>query len=160
MTSKKSISFFFVFLCVAVTILTACKKDNTPPPVVPLTRTQVLVKYTWEPSEIWRNIAGVNTHYIRGGVNTTGTNYDVMRLSFKSDSTGTYVDETGLSHTATWQFTSADQHNMSFTIGPPSAQTFIWNLVEISDSTFTSTSPGGSASLLSARFVPAGLSGN
>jgi len=145
---------------IIVTILAACKKDNTTPTPVPLTRTQVLVKYTWEPSEIWRNIGGVNTHYIRGGENTTGTNYDVLRLSFKSDLTGTYVDETGLSHTATWQFTSADEHNMSFTIGAPSAQTFIWSLVEISDTTFTSSSPGGSANLLSARYVPVGLSGN
>jgi len=140
-----------------ITIFSACTKDNTTPPVVALTRSQVLVKYNWQVDEIWRNIAGVNSHYVRNGVNTTGTNYTQMRLMFNADSTGTYIDEGGTSHATTWKFTSADQHNMQLNVGAPSATTFTWNLVEISDSTFTSVTPVGTNTLVTARYVPIGI---
>ncbi len=116
MTLKKNLLSLVTLFVVASAAFVACTKDNGPTATpTPLTRSQVLVKYNWQVDEVWRNISGVNSHYIRGGINTTGTNYDVMRLTFKADSTGTYVDENAITHTTTWKFTSADQHNMLMT---------------------------------------------
>ena len=152
---KKSLNLLSVCWIVFTVfiVFAACSKDNTTPPVQALTRTQVLTKYTWQVDEVWRNLSGTNTHYVRNGVNTTGTTYNLMRLIFKADSTGTYVDEVGTSHATTWKFTSADQHNLQLNIGAPYATTFNWAMVEISDSTVTSTTPGTN-SMVAARFVP------
>ena len=141
-----------------IAIFSACTKESTTPPVTtptPLTRSQVLAKYTWQLDEVWTNVnaTGTNKHYVRNGVNTTGVSYEKMRLTFKVDSTGSYTDETGVYHATTWKFTSADQHNLLLNVGAPYPISFTWTMLEISDSTITALSPVGTNGLVSARYV-------
>jgi hypothetical protein len=82
-------------------IFVACEKDNastpepTPCPSV-LTKKQILTQKTWQVDEVLRNISGTNTRFVKGGSNTTGTNYNLIKLTFKTDGTGTYTDEVGI----------------------------------------------------------------
>ena len=147
----------------------ACKKENPIDPVPitkhdtirihdtiiapSLTRTQILVKKEWQVDQVIRNQGGSNAFYTRGGTNTTGTNYNNLKLRFNADGTGTYTDETGLAHTLAWNFTTADERNASLTIGPPSATTFIWNMIELKDNYLHSTSAYSGNNLLTARYI-------
>ncbi len=117
---------------------------------------EILTQKVWQIDELYRCYQGVNTHYVRGGVNTTGVNYFNMRFTFTDGGTGTYVDETSTPHTLDWSFTGTDYSNASLSIGPPYAATFTWNLIEIRENYLHSTSlanVGGNALLLSARYV-------
>lgn len=136
------------------TMSQSCKKEKDPvePPV--LTKKEILVKNTWQVDEIQRSIEGVNSYYIKGGTNTTGVNYNLIRLTFNNDGTGSYIDEVGISHTTTWKFTSANEYNMELKVGPPSAQTFNWTLVEITEKALYNTTAVGSDVLVSARYIP------
>ncbi len=139
-------------LCqVAVDTAAICSLCQVEPP----TKTEILVKQPWQVDEVLRNIAGVNTHYLRGSVNTTGTNYDFIKLTFNSDGTGTYTDENGTTYTMTWQFTSSDEHNMQAIVNTtPTPTTFIWNLVEISENSFQQTTVIEPNGLISDRYTP------
>jgi hypothetical protein len=136
-------------------IFGGCKKDDITPTT--LTKTQILVKYTWQVDEVFRNSSGKNTHYIKGGINTTGSNYGVVRLIFKADGTATYTDDQGNTYSATWRFTTADEKNMELAINSSSNVKYTWNMVEIYDKVFTNTtSVIGTSSdvLVVARYVP------
>ena len=115
----------------------------------------MLVQSTWRVEEVLRNISGVNSHYIRGEANTTGTNYSSVRLTFKADGTGTYTDEAGVHHATEWKFLSLDQRNVKLAVKEPYPITFIWNLVEISESSLSNTTAVGSNTLVAARYTPA-----
>lgn len=122
-------------------IFLSCKKENVagtqtitihdtillPQP----TRKEILVAKEWIIDALLRNQSGINTEYVYGGVNTTGTNYQNLRIRFNADNTGTYVDETGGSHTLNWSFASADERSLTLIVGPPFANTFLWKLVEL-----------------------------
>ncbi len=115
------------------------------------TRKQILVSKEWEVDNLLRNQAGSNSEYLKGGINTTGVNYQNLKVRFNADNTGTYIDETGGSHTLNWSFTTADERTLSLVVGPPFANTFPWRLVELKDNYLHCTTPftGG---LLSVRF--------
>ena len=139
----------------------SCQKDHpteeTPPCPelpVPLTKKEILVKNKWQVDEVARSIFGQNQKFIKGGVNNTGVDYNLIRLTFKADGTGTYTDEVGIVHTTEWKFTSTNERNVELKIGPPSAQTFNWNLVEITEQALHNTTAVGSDVLVSARYIP------
>jgi len=140
---------------IALTFLmtAACSKNDSTTPTKVLTKPEILARKPWQVTEVWRNDAGVNTHYIRGGTNNTGTAYDNIHITFNADGTGSYTDENGIVHSATWQFSTSDMRNMTFSISNPGATTFTWNLVEITDGSFVSTTPIGSNFLLSSRYT-------
>lgn len=157
---------FLLISCLAVFFF-ACEKESTNPapttnrdtvyvhdttPCIQLTNAQALVSKDWQIDELFRFQSGSGTHYVRGGVNTTGTTYNNMRFHFNSDGTGTYTDEVATTHTVNWSFTSTDQKNMSLIIGPPFANVFTWNMIEIKNNFLHTTSPytGG---LISARYI-------
>jgi len=120
---------------------------------VPLTRTQILVQKDWIIDEISQSISGLTSHYVRGGVNTTGVNYTNLKIHFNADGTGTYIDETGGPHTLNWSFTSTDQRNMHLIVGAPFANTFDWNMVELKDNYLHATAMQGSNILVAARYI-------
>lgn len=144
------------FIIIVSTILGACKKekDPKPDPQPVLTKTQILVKFKWQVDETYRNINGTNSHYKRGGENTTGINFDVLEITFNTDGTGIYQDEVSVSHPITWQFTSSDFRNLKLNIGPPYATSFDWSLVEITEQALHNTTPVGSGILVYARYAP------
>lgn len=145
---------FLLLFMIGTILLVGCDKDtDNNNNTTTLTKDQILVQKAWQVDEVWRNISGTNSHYVRGGVNTTGVNYGSIRFIFNSDGTGTYIDEVGTSHTVSWVFSTPDKYNMQVTIGPPSAQTFTWNMVEITSSAMYNTAVVGNNILVTARYV-------
>ena len=153
-TMKKIPTLGFAVLLIA-TLFSSCQKyiDRLPDHHA-RTKTEMLVGKNWEVFEVLRNIEGDNSHYIKDSLNTTTTDYSSIRLSFRADGTGVYIDEEGVSHSAVWKFTTADERNMELTISPPAPATFVWNLVEISDSSLSNTTAFGPHILVAARYTP------
>jgi hypothetical protein len=124
------------------TTRTTITVTDTVAPVVP-TNTQLLAKYTWEIGELYQIVPGTGgdtTHYLRGVSNTTATNWDPVRYTFKADGTGTNTGSDNVSHNLTWKFISADESSMQLTLDlPGGSQTFIWTLVSISDEAILQT---------------------
>jgi hypothetical protein len=115
---------FTVLACIILSVLYySCKKDDT------------------------------NRHYIRGGINNTGVNYNIIKLTFNANGTGTYTAEDGTTYNTTWEFTSTDEHNMLFVVN--GSETFVWNMVEISETSFQSTTALDKLGILqSTRYTP------
>jgi hypothetical protein len=166
-----------VFLCSCVLIMLAifsCSKEgsgNSPQPTRKDTvyirdtirihdtvvspqpsRLQILTEKTWQIDEMVRSDGGIITEYNRGGLNTTGVSFQNMKFKFNTDFTGTYIDQVGVSHTLTWNYIGSDQTKFSLTIGPPSANTFSWRIVELKNNLLHSTSVYGNI-LISHRWI-------
>ena len=151
---KKFSTLVFASLLIAA-VFSSCQKYIDRLPEKPArTKTEMLVGKNWEVFEVLRNIEELNSHYIKDSLNTTNTDYSRIRLSFRADGTGIYIDEEGVSHSSVWRFTTADERNMELTISPPAPATFVWNLVEISDSSFSNTTAFGPNILVAARYTP------
>jgi hypothetical protein len=152
--SSRNLTILLAFLFTASML--SCNKEPHPDPVepTPLTKKQLLVKSKWQTDEVLRSIEGTNSHYRRNVVNNTGVNYDILQITFNSDGTGIYQDELGVTHEATWQFTSADFRDITLVVGAPGSQTFHWNLVEITSEALHNTTAVGTDILVTARFTP------
>lgn len=120
---------------------------------IPLTKTQILAQKDWIADEISQNISGTNSHYVRNGINTTGTVYTNVLFHFNTNGTGTYKDENAVTHSVNWSFTSSDQTNMQLIIGAPFPTTFNWNMVELKNNFLYNTTMQGTNILLTARFI-------
>jgi hypothetical protein len=119
----------------------------------------ILVKNKWKVQEVMSNFNCNNLHFIDGGINTTSVDYTKFQLTFNADSTGTYKDESGYVFSTKWKFTSPDFHNMECKVYNRTGlvNTFNWNMVEISDSSFqsiTAITIGSNNILQSTRYVP------
>ncbi len=144
------------FSCKKETIITGPTNTIHDTVCIEPTKEEIFTAKTWQIDELYRCYQGVNTHYVRGGVNTTGVNYGNLRLTFVSGGTGSYVDETNTSHTLAWNFLDTDLRNASLTIGPPFPTTYTWNLIEIKDNYLHTTSIAnisGSALMLTSRYI-------
>jgi hypothetical protein len=156
---KNPTGFILSFIFFGILLLSSCNKDHNPPPTPTpcpdsLTKTQLLVKSTWQVDEVFRNIGGVNSHYKRGGENNTGTDYDTIQVTLNTDGSGIYSDETGTTHQVTWSFATSDFRNITFTIGQPSATTYNWGLFEVTNDAMYNTTPVGPGTLVAARYTP------
>jgi hypothetical protein len=124
-------------------VLMSCTKTTTPTPAPPevkqLTKTEILTQKPWQVEELIHDISSTNTQYIRGGINTTGINYDLMRFVFKADGTGSHTDQTGSTYSLTWHFVSTAQQDLEMTVNLPTTTTYQWNLLQIADSTVNAT---------------------
>lgn len=148
------IKSFVVLSLILTALVYSCTKDNMPEEN-PLTKLEILVRQPWQVDEVMSNVGCKNLHFIRGGINNTGVDYSKFRLTFKADGTGTYTNETGVTYTTAWEFTSADQHNMKLLVNSGSPQVFIWNMVEISENSFQSITALDKLSILqSTRYTP------
>jgi hypothetical protein len=109
--------------------MTSCKKVDAQTPTTTLTKDQILVAKTWEVDKNWNLYSGQSfTTYTRGGVNTSGINYDNLRFTFNSNGTGINIDQFGKSYNFTWQFASTDKRSLSLTVN---GRTDIWEMLEI-----------------------------
>ena len=97
-----------------------------------------MVEKTWQVDDLLHVISGQISHYVRGGTNNTGINYDVMRFVFKADGSGTTIQANGITYPLTWQFATADQRNIQLTVN---STTYTWNLVEIAGNYLHATAP-------------------
>jgi hypothetical protein len=157
MKAVRLLSFAMILLSAT---LVSCEKDNDNNPDKPLTKAQILVKHAWQLDEVLINNGGQNGHYVRNVENSTGINYDAVKITFSENGTGTYTTDQGQTFPATWKFTTSDGQNMEFSVSYPSVVTYKWNLVVITEKEFhntTAVSSGGSDLLVSARYVPVSL---
>jgi len=147
---KLSLSFLFAAVVLNPAI---CKKkyDNEKSE---FSKTEILIKYTWEVDEVCRNLYGYNSYYVRGGVNNTGVDYDKMQITFQADGTGTYRDENSIVHQAKWRFVSNDHRNMELSVSAPYPATYHWHLVEITDQALHNSTFVDNDILVSARYKP------
>src|SRR5688572_424668 len=113
---RKFLSVFVVIVLLSSALI-FCSKENDNDSPRNSTNTEKLVKHTWQLNEVLVSKNGVNGHYIRGGINTTGINYDLVRYTFKTDGTATYTTNLGQTFPGTWRFTSANEQNMEFKVG-------------------------------------------
>ncbi|HMG81512.1 MAG TPA: hypothetical protein VK559_00625 [Ferruginibacter sp.] len=142
---------------ISLFVLFSCSNHLTSASKLLSTKEDILVKNTWEVEEVMSNVHGKNLHYIKGGINTTGEDYTPYRFTFKSDSTGTYIDGGGNVYSTRWKFTSADGHNMEFIVEASTPLVYTWNMVEISPTSFqsiTALTIGDDDILQSTRCVP------
>ena len=144
-----------IILIAILLFFCTCKKDSTPTPTVtPLTKTQILAKYNWKIDETFYNINGNVTHYKRGGVNTTGANYDIVRFTFKADGTGTDTDGNGIVHTLTWNFSGSDEGTMQLAISGTPVINATWSLVAITEAGLFQTNATVAGTLETAKLIP------
>ena len=161
----KKILFVPVIITLLLVSFFSCKKETiiTEPATnihdticIEPTKQEILTQKTWQIDELYRCYQGVNSHFVRGGENTTGVSYGNLRLTFVDGGTGTYVDEVNTSHTLSWDFLDTKFQNANLTIGAPFPNTFTWNLIEIHDNYLHNTSianVSGSALMLTARYI-------
>ena len=168
---KKSLSFgaiamIAVFLFIIQMNLSSCSKNtvttihdtttivDTVKPVI-LTNTQILSSYSWEVYELYQVFNGDTSHYLRGVVNTTGSNQDVQRFTFNADGSGSYIGPDNSNYSMTWQFTNSDQTSMQLiTTNGGSSVTYNWELVSISDSAIYQTTPETNGVIVSVKLIP------
>ena len=111
--------------------MSSCTKTTAQTNTCPteLTKVQILTQKTWRIAQLQHVISGVYSSYTYGGTNTTGINYDLMRFTFNADSTGTLIDQNGISYTTTWQFTTADQRTLQLNLS--NGASYSWQMIQI-----------------------------
>lgn len=140
-------------------LFSSCDKPAITPiptPSVPA-KVQLLTGKTWQVQEVNNMTNCVNTHYVRGAAGNTGANYNVMRLTFNADGTGSHIDALGGNYSITWNFIAGDSSRMKITVVAPTPVIYNWNLVEIWNHKLITSSPHsspGSLTLGSSTWVP------
>ncbi|MBV4356720.1 hypothetical protein [Pinibacter aurantiacus] len=109
------IKIVFSILLITVFQISCTKSSEPTQSNSELPIDQALVQKTWMVDQLHHVIAGKYSAYQRNGANTTGTSYDNLRFTFKSDGTGVHIDENNKSVNFTWKFTSEDMHSLAFT---------------------------------------------
>jgi hypothetical protein len=116
-----SIASFLIFTF-CQSILTSCTKTNTVVKTVIDTFTVVqkdtlvikdtamtvaiLTANSWKPQQITALVGNTNVDYIRGGVGNT-IPLDNEYITFNSNGSGIYTDNSGITSTFSWNFTNA-----------------------------------------------------
>lgn len=144
---------FFFAACEKEKVVTVTNTVHDTLMVIPLTRLQILTQKEWQIDEVQRSVVGGNSAYNRGGSNSTGVAYGNIKIRFNADGTGTYTDESSVSHTLNWVFTTTDQRNATLTVGAPNAAVFNWRMIELKDNYLHNTTSLNSNSLYTARYI-------
>ena len=168
---KKSLSFGAIilivfFLFIMQMNISSCSKNtvttmhdtttivDTVKPVV-LTNTQILSGNTWEVYELYQVLNGDTSHYLRGVVNTTGSNQDIQRFTFTANGSGSYIGPDNINYNLAWQFTNSEQTSMQLiTTNGGSSITYNWELVSITDSAIYETTPEINGVIVSTKLIP------
>jgi hypothetical protein len=159
-------SLLTIAVFVGLVMFSSCKKETVTNTVTvrdttvvtdtvkSLTKTQILVQQSpWEIQELYMDTSGYIDQYVRGGINNTSDNYDIVRFTFNADGTGSYTNIFGVTSTLNWLFTTQDQSNIQFNVNP-SVYNFTWNLVGISDSSIVQTNYQAANILESSKLIP------
>lgn len=112
----------------------------------------------WKLDEVARNTDGTNSHYKRGGENTTGVRYDAVRIKFKKGGSGSYTTDMGDTHSMQWRFTNADKDDMIITVDYGNFTEYHWMMTEVNTEFLYNTTAIrdlGNDILVTARYIPA-----
>lgn len=101
----------------------------TVKPVDTTVTTQILTANGWKIQEIRGVTGNANLYYQRGNTANTNTqSFDNEYITFKSDKTGTYVDNNGGQSNLTWDFANAQNTTLTITVFFPSGTiTMTWD---------------------------------
>ena len=92
----------------------------------------ILTANSWKLQEI-RALSGSNyIFYVRGGSNNTQS-FDNEFITFHSNNTGTYQDNTGTQSSFTWNFTDASNKKLVWLWNLPSPVTITWENISYDD---------------------------
>jgi len=94
----------------------------------------------WIIDEVVRNVAGVNSHYIRGGINTTNIKYQNYRIKFNSDGTGSFTDDQAETFPMTWSFVGNKQQDIRIDVS--GFVVYDWHMVELHHNYLYATTSG------------------
>lgn len=115
----------------AVAGFSGCPDKTEKTTAVVTTVIDDLTAHTWQVDELIHNVAGENSHYVRGIKNTTEVNYDLMQFSFNRNGSGTHTDQYGQEHRTSWRFDNKNNHTIHLVVHLGNDLPFTWRLVEI-----------------------------
>lgn len=93
-----------------IKIDTVIRKDTT-------VTMEILTANPWKVQEIRGVIGNIYYYYLRGGTtNTPGFALDNEYITFNSDHTGLYVDNTTKSYNLTWDFANSEKTKITYTM--------------------------------------------
>jgi hypothetical protein len=100
----------------------------------------ILTANSWKIREIRALVSGSNyIYYSRGGSGNTQS-YDNEYITFNANNTGTYVDNSGLQTTFTWNFTDASNTKLVWVWNAiPSPITMTWENIYYEDASLRYT---------------------
>lgn len=120
--------------------LSTCKEDrgtSRSPDLI--SREELMTGKVWQVDELIHNVDGENSHYIRGGMNTTRVNYDNMRFTFDKGGAGTHTDQYGKTHKTSWKFNKSDNKTIHLSVHLSTDIDFTWRMVEVSEKSIYAT---------------------
>lgn len=153
-------SKIFAFTLALAFVLNSCEKDsvtNDPEPPPPPTNTELLTNNDWQIKEIIQQYGNNQGRYVKGGTNTTGSDYSVARLSFDENGTGSFTDPLGDTYTMTWAFTPGDETKISLVVNYPVPTPLNYVFVHLTENNFTHTtyySEQGNNAIASVHYIP------
>ena len=122
--------FGFFFLMATQLSLTSCTKTTETTKYDTVYRNEtinmsILTANSWKIEEI-RAVSGNSViFYQRGGTSNT-QNFDNEYITFKTDGSGTYVDNTNTSYTLNWKFTDSTYSVLTYTLNLPTPLFDTW----------------------------------
>ena len=129
---KVALLVSFVTLFIA-----SCKKDTasntttTSTPSKPAE--QYLTAHPWKPKEIRGVVSNFVIYYLRGGSANTQS-FDNEYITFNTNNTGTYTDNTGKQSQLTWNFANTDKTKLNFTVQlTPNISNVTWEHIVYND---------------------------
>lgn len=141
--------------CKKETIIHITHKDTIRECIEPV-KDSILVQKTWNVDFVYSSIDGTVAKFTRGGVNTTGINFDNQKYKFNKDGTGTYTNPSGNQYNLNWQFMTPDKRTIQFNV-PGLGSYSTWEMVEIYKNymQFTVVAPVNITNLSTYRLIQA-----
>jgi hypothetical protein len=143
-------------------VFAGCSKDENdpepPPPPPPPTPTEMLTDNTWQIDHLIQQYGNVQSTYVRGGTNTTGSNYSIVRLSFDEDGTGSFTDPLNATYDLDWEWVGTTNTKMTVVVDYPVPQTLTYSFVSVSEDRFNYTTnyqENTTFALATATLIPA-----
>lgn len=115
-------------------------------------KTRLLIDKEWMVHETIQNLECQNVHYIRDKINETGNDQGALRLTFKENGLGTFLNTDGILYEVNWKFTNIDATSMNIRI--EGLLEHNWNMVVITDEFIMETAKLNGIGLVTARWVP------
>jgi hypothetical protein len=129
-----------LLICIAAVFSECKEKKAAASATIKVDKTEALCSNAWIIDEVIRNVGGVNGHFIRGGINTTGTNYQNFKIKFNSDGTGKFTDDRKETFPLTWSWVGNKQQNLRIDVS--GFAIYDWDMVELHENYLYCTTSG------------------
>jgi len=133
-------------------IMTACSKDNEVK-----SKTDYLTNNAWQMKQIIQQVGNNQSVYIKGGINTTGSDYSKTRLQFNADGTGSFTDPLEDTYALSWSFAPNDESEINVIVDYPIPYHLLYTFVSLDEHNFVHTinyNEQGNNVLATAHYIP------